>query len=587
MDSSAIAARMREIAAYLRLDGETFRARAYDRAAASVEATHDLERLIAEGRLTELPRVGASLARLVEDLSKDRPVAVLDSLRQRWPKMLVEIADLPGIGAARARRLFDDLQPRDLEDVAAACAAGRVRDLPGFGPASEARIAEAIARRHERSHPMTVAEARPLTEALASYARGCRAAVDARAAGAARRWIEVVDRLAIAVSTREPLEVLDHMSRHPLVLSVEPRAGAPAILRMQGGVLCDLHTAPPERFGAALVLATGSPEHVALLDVVADTRGAARVADQAASDEAALYRALGLPELPPEVRDGTDEVTAAVGGEGYADLVRLEDLRGAVHCHTVYSDGKHTVEEMARAAMALGLDYITITDHSPSAHYAGGLTVERLREQWAEIAAVQERLPIRILRGTESDIRADGELDYPPDVLAELDITIASIHQRFKMDEDAMTRRIVTAMRQPGFKVWGHALGRLLLSRDPVPCRIDEVLDAIAASDAAVELNGDPKRMDLAPDLARRALARGTRFVLSADAHSTGNLAYLENAIGMARRARLRARDVLNTLPVDEFAAAVRPAISATKLRSPRAARRSRGDRSGQPSTRG
>jgi DNA polymerase (family 10) len=565
MDSSAIAARMREIAAYLRLDGETFRARAYDRAAGSVEATHDLDRLIAEGRLTELPRIGPSLARLVEDLAHDRPVAVLDGLRVRWPKMLVEIADLPGIGAARARRLFDELQPRDLDDVAAACAAGRVRDMAGFGPASEARVAEAIARRHERSHPMTVAEARPLSESLASYARGCRAVEQACMAGAARRWVEVCDRLAIAVASRDPLAVMEHMSRHPLVLSVEPRERAPAILHMASGVLCDITIAPPERFGAALVMATGSVEHVALLDVVSQTRGGGRIADIAAADEPALYAALGLPFLPPEVRDGSDEVTAAVGGESYGDLVRLEDLRGAVHCHTVYSDGKHTVEEMARAAHALGLEYITITDHSPTAHYAGGLTVERLHEQWAEIEQVQERVPIRILRGTESDIRADGELDYPADILARLDITIASIHQRYKMDEEAMTRRIVAAMRQPGFKIWGHALGRLLLSRDPVPCRFDEVLNAIVESQAAIELNGDPKRMDLAPDLARLAHARGVRFVLSADAHSTGNLAYLENAVGMARRARLRPRDVLNTLPVDAFMDTVRPAVRSAK----------------------
>jgi len=259
------------------------------------------------------------------------------------------------------------------------------------------------------------------------------------------------------------------------------------------------------------------------------------------------------------VRDGTDEIAAAESGDDFADLIQLADLRGAVHCHTVYSDGKNTVEQMARAAQALGLEYITITDHSPTAHYAGGLSVERLHQQWAEIAEVQRRVDIHILRGTESDIRAGGELDYPDEVLGQLDIAIASIHSRYRQDEDAMTRRLVTAMRLPLFKIWGHALGRLVMSRDPIPVRFDEVLDAICQGPAAIEINGDPKRLDLDPVRARRALARGVRFVLSCDAHSTEQLRYLELAVAMARRARIRRHNVMNTLPVDEFARAVRP----------------------------
>jgi DNA polymerase (family 10) len=259
------------------------------------------------------------------------------------------------------------------------------------------------------------------------------------------------------------------------------------------------------------------------------------------------------------VRDGTDELAAAGAGDDFADLVALSDVAGSVHCHTVYSDGKNTVEEMARAAEALGHSYITITDHSASAHYAGGLDAARLAEQWAEIADVERRVGIRILRGTESDIRSDGALDYPDDLLAGMDVVIASVHQRFRLDEDGMTRRLVAAMRQPVFKIWGHALGRLLLHREPIAVRFDEVLDAIADSPAAIEINGDPRRLDLDPERARRALARGARFVLSSDAHSTAALANVEYAVAMARRARLRRTDVLNALPADEFSRAVRP----------------------------
>ncbi|HEY8145506.1 MAG TPA: PHP domain-containing protein [Kofleriaceae bacterium] len=560
MDSSAVAARLREIAAYLELDGEKFRARAYEKAARSVEATKDLDRLIADGRLTELPRVGESLARTIEELAETGSVGLLDRLRERWPKLLVEMADLPGLGATRARRLHDEIAPGDLEELAEACRAGRVRDIEGFGPALEKKLLKSLETREERTEPLILAEARALSETLAGFARGASAAVDAVAAGSARRFIEVNERLAIAVATRDPAAIVEHMGRHPLVLSIErPAAGGPALARLASGALCEIHFAAPQAFGLTLLRATGSPAHVAAIERRA-AAGGARLDEL--PDEQAVYRAVGLPFLPPEVRDGTDEIAAAESGDDFADLIQLADLRGAVHCHTVYSDGKNTVEQMARAAQALGLEYITITDHSPTAHYAGGLSVERLHQQWAEIAEVQSRVDIRILRGTESDIRAGGELDYPNDVLGQMDIAIASIHSRYRQDEDAMTRRLVTAMRQPLFKIWGHALGRLVMSRDPIPVRFDEVLDAICEGPAAIEINGDPKRLDLDPERARRALGRGVRFVLSCDAHSTEQLRYLELAVAMARRARIRRHHVMNTLSVDEFARAVRPVPS-------------------------
>jgi DNA polymerase (family 10) len=394
--------------------------------------------------------------------------------------------------------------------------------------------------------------ARELSVSLAAHVRASPAALDVMIAGAPRRWIEVVDTLALAVATDDEAAVRTRLATHPLVVSLNERGAGVAIARLASGVLCELHTAPPARFGAAAIRATGSEAHVASLGVDLDT--------VAGADEAAVYAAIGLPWIPPEVRDGTDELAAARAGDDFADLIALEDLTTVVHCHTVYSDGKHTVAEMARAAAKRGLAAITITDHSPTAHYAGGLTIERLHEQWAEIEEVQRTAEVQILRGTESDIRKDGTLDYPDDVLAEMDIVIASIHNRYKLDEDGMTARIVRAMREPLFKIWGHALGRLVLSRPPIDVRFDEILDAICDSPAAIEINGDPKRLDLEPSRARRARDRGVRFVLGADAHSTRQIEYLENAVGIARRARIRKADVLNALPPDEFAKAVRPA---------------------------
>jgi DNA polymerase (family 10) len=240
--------------------------------------------------------------------------------------------------------------------------------------------------------------------------------------------------------------------------------------------------------------------------------------------------------------------------------VTQDDLQGAVHCHTDASDGRHTLEQMARAAEAMGFRYLTITDHSPAAHYANGLSPERLRRQWDEIERVQERVSVKLLRGVECDILEDGTLDCEPSLLERLDIVVASIHQRHRMDRERMTRRIVSAMRQPWFKVWGHGLGRYVLRRPPVECDVEAVLDAIAGSRAAIEINGDPHRLDLEPRWLREARVRGIRFVASCDAHSTRGLRNLRFAVDMARRAGLARTDVLNTLPAEAFAAEVRPA---------------------------
>lgn len=552
MEPAEVAATLREIATYLDLEGERFRARAYARAARSLDAAHDLVRLADEGRLTELPGVGESLARLVVDLLRTGRAPMLERLRGRWPATVVELARLPGVGVPKARALVDALAPADLDELAAMADAGRIRTLPGFGKVTEARIRDAIRARHETGKEIILELARELSESLAAHVRGARAAQEVLIAGAARRWIEVIDTLALAVATTDEAAVRDRLRSHPLVVSLTAAGDGLAIARLASGVVCELHTAPPERFGGAAIRATGSAAHV-------DELRARGLDGIAGADEAAVYRALGLPLLPPEVRDGTDEIAAALAGDDFADLITAADITVASHCHTVFSDGKHSIVEMAREAAARGFAAITITDHSPTAHYAGGVTLDRLPAQWAEIAAAEREVGVRVLRGTESDILKDGRLDYPDEVLAKMDVVIASIHNRYRLDEDGMTKRIVAAMRLPIFKIWGHAFGRLILSRPPVEARFEEILDAIAASPAAIEINGDPRRLDLDPARARRARERGVKFVLGTDAHARRQLEYLHNAVGIARRARIRKADVLNARPLDEFLRAVRP----------------------------
>jgi DNA polymerase (family X) len=552
-----IAAQLREIAVYFELDGDRHRGIAYDKAARSIEAAKGLERLLAEGRLEELPGIGPSIARTVGDLARRGSSTILDRLRAKWPTVIVELAQLPSIGVQKARKIHQALAPADLDAVAAAARAGQLRELPGLGKVSEQKILKAIEERRTRGTRKIHIDAEQHAQTLALYLRACTAATRVEVAGQVRRWCEIVDTLTFAVETADRDAVIDRLAGYGLITSVD-RSADVVTGRMADGMRVEVHLAMRARFGWALICATGSAEHVELLRQRAEAGGVALEAIDA-PDEVDVYRAVGLPLLPPEVRDGSDELVAADAGDDFTDLVTLEDVTTAFHCHTTYSDGKDSITDMAHGAAALGMRGLTITDHSAAASYAGGLDLAKLRQQHAEIASVQPDVPLRLLHGTEADILADGRIDVPPDILPELDLVIASIHNRYKADEDQMTERLVTVMRQPFFKIWGHALGRLVLRRDPVAVRIDDVFDVIAEGQAAIEINGDPYRLDLDPVNARRAAARGIPFVLSSDAHSVRGLSAVRWAAAMARRARIRKHQVLNTLPPDELRERIRP----------------------------
>jgi DNA polymerase (family 10) len=559
MEPATIAALLRELAVYYELEGDRSRTFAYDRAAKAVEAANGLHRLIEEGRLEELPGVGPSIARVVAELSRRGTVAVLERLRESWPSIVVELAQLPKVGTTKARRIYQALAPTSLDAVATLARAGALRELPGFGKISEQKVLQAIEDRRMQGAQMLLVDAESHATSLAHHLRGDPVIAAVESCGPVRRWCEVIDHLAYAVASEHRDAVIERLRGFALITSVEPSTGsdAPIVGYLAGGMRAELTVAPMRKLGWAQIVATGSSEHVAQLRERAAQRGM-RLEVLEAADEAHVYSALGLPWIPPELRDGTDEIAAALGGDDFSDLITLDDLTTACHCHTTYSDGKASIAEMARAAAELGFDAITITDHSAAAGYAGGLDLAMLRAQHAEIAELVDP-EVRILRGTEADILADGEIDVPRELIGELDVIIASIHQRHKLDQNAMTARLITAMRQPYFKIWGHALGRMVLRREPIDIRIDDVLDVIAGAPAAIEINGDPHRLDLDPVNARKAAARGIKFVLSCDAHSTRALGATRFAVAMARRARIRKRDVLNALPPEELVAAIRP----------------------------
>jgi DNA polymerase (family X) len=550
MEPSTIAAQLREIAIYFDLDGDRRRALAYEKAARSVEATTGLSSLIDEGRLEELPAIGPSIARVIGDLARRGSSTVLETQRAKWPMVIVELAGLPYVGPTKARKLHDALAPTDLDQVAAACREHRVRDVPGFGEISERKVLAAIEERRLHGVRALHVDAEEHARSIAAHLRADPAVQRVEIAGPVRRWLEIAELLAFAIATRDPDVVLARLRDYALISTAEHSDG---ILRgrLADGMRCEIVLAEPAHFGWALIRATGSPAHVDQLRRRAITGGLV-LETLVAPEEADVYRALGLAWLPPEVRDGTDELDC-----DFSELVELADITTAVHCHTTYSDGSASIEDMALAARDLGMRAITITDHSAAATYAGGLDADRLRAQHAEM--LQLAAPIKIMRGTEADILADGAIDVPAELVPELDLVIASVHQRYKLDEDGSTRRIVAMVRQPFFKIWGHPLGRLVMRRDPIPLRFDEVLDAAIGSRVAFEINGDPHRLDMPPELARRAASLGIPFVVSSDAHSTQGLTMVRWSVALARRARLRRSQVLNALPPDELAAKIRP----------------------------
>jgi DNA polymerase (family X) len=567
MDRLAIARALSDTADLLALAGrEPFRARAYDGGARVLEGLTDADfaQLLAEDRLTELSGIGRGLAAVIRELAADGRSETIEQVKGSLPTGALELSRIPNLGLKKIMALHEALGVETIADLRAAGEAGRVRKVKGFGEKTERRILESIRRLQADPEspspvPVLLPQALEIADRVLAHLRGIPGVTAAELAGDLRRFTESVDRLVVVLASRTPEPTLTAALASPLLVSRGTRAGLVARAMLVTGLPLEIRMTSPDRFAATLLQATGSTAHLRELEPLARERGV-DLERAPGEDEAQLYRRLGLPYIPPELREGGGEVAAARAGTLPDDLVTVGDLRGLTHCHTVYSDGRHTVTQMAQAADALGMAYLTITDHSPTASYANGLTVDRLKAQWEEIARVQETVSVRLLRGTECDVLADGGLDYPDAVLEQLDVVIASVHARHRMDADRMTERLVRAMRHPCFKIWGHALGRLIPSRPPIECRIEEVLDVIAQSRAAIEINGDPRRLDLEPRWLRAARARGIRFVVSTDAHATGELENRRYGVAMARRGWVRRGEVLNTLEADAFARAVAPA---------------------------
>ena len=559
LDRFGVAAALQEIAQLMDLKGgqNRFKAKAYNAGARTIQAVADLDRLVREDQLTTLPRIGDALASQIKQLYLTGESSVLNALRKEFPKGVIELSTVTGLSVEKIKQL-DEAGISSIAQLKAAAQTGRLESLKGFGPKTAQRLLTQLdtpvqkpKRRLHLHHAWNTADQ------VVEYLKAIDGVVDVSVAGSLRRWEETIGVIDIVAAAKDPVAVIEKFLQFPLILSSHIEYANTCVAQFGDGAQVWLTVAAPKEFAITLFVKTGSQAHIEKVQKYAEKKKVSFA--RLPKTETELYKRLGMDYIQPELREDQGEIEAAIAKKLPEDLVTEADIKGVVHCHTTYSDGIHTLEAMVRGAEEMGMKYITITDHSPTAIYANGLKLDRLKRQWDEIDEVQEKVSIKILRGTESDIVASGELDYPDAVLEKLDVIVASIHARYKMDSARMTERITTAMRQPVFKIWGHGLGRLLQRRPPFECDVERILDVIAESKAAIEINGDPYRLDLEPRWLREARKRKIKFVVSTDAHSVKAMNNVKYGVAMARRGWITRKEVLNTLNTTAFAKAVKP----------------------------
>ncbi len=566
-----VARLLSEIATLLELRGEDpFRARAFSSAARALEGTDaDLWSLAREDRLTSLRGVGPAIASVIGEIVLTGRSTPLEELKAATPLGLFDLLRIPGLGTKRIHLLHSELGIDSLDALEEAARAGRVAAVPGFGAKTQAKILEGIAfaraSRRRRRYP----EALEAAARLLDWLRARPEVEAAEIAGALRRRMEVVDRVDLVAATDAPEGVeAAFLSLNGVREDGRDEEGR-LVACLADGLSVRLRCVPAGELVAAVAWDTGSDAHLAALAERAEglgvrlgARGVRKDGEPPLrlADEEALYRALGLQYLPPELREGLGEVERAAAGR-VPRLVETDDLRGTFHCHTDWSDGKASVAEMAAAARARGWSYLGLADHSRSAAYAGGLSVERVRAQreeidrWNEAHGGEGKGRFRIFTGTESDILPDGSLDFPDEVLASFDYVVGSVHSSFGMSEEEMTARVIRAVRHPSLTMLGHPTGRLLLSREGYAIDLRAVIDAAAEAGVAIEINANPHRLDLDWRHVAYAAERGVLIAINPDAHSTAGLEHVSFGVSMARKAGLEARRILNCWPLDEVAA--------------------------------
>jgi len=571
MDSRSAAHVLSQIGALLQVKtDQKFKARAYKGAARSLIAldSDDLGPLLRSGELADTPGIGPATLSVVRELVETGESSYLNRLREGMPEGFLDLLRVPGLNLAKVQLIHDELGVDTLEDLERVAQNGRLAELPKFGKKTADKILKGIEtlrrNKHLQRFPAAAIEAQILLANVVKHPD----IVHAEVAGSIRRHKEVVaDIDIVAECSVDPEDVADSFARSPGVREAHGNSEPGSVhIRFVDGTHLDMNCVGKTDYAVGLWRATGSNAHVEELSLYARDRGFEIKGNSllrngkrvSVNSEEAFFKALGLDMIQPELREGMGEIEAAARHQ-LPNLLVYDDLRGALHNHSDYSDGSATIEEMAEAARERGWDYIGITDHSESAFYAGGLKRDKLQRQLDEIDELNARMnDFRILKGIEADIMADGRLDYDAQILDQLDFVIGSIHSRFSMDGDAMTKRVLAAFDDPHLTILAHPTGRLLLSREPYALDVEAVLEKAAQVGAAVELNADPHRLDLDWRYCRRAKELGVTIEIGPDAHSTPGLDNVHFGVGMARKAWLEAGEILNARSADEVIAFAR-----------------------------
>ena len=571
MDKDRVAEILIEIGTLLELKGENpFKTRAYENAARALESlTEPLQKLVAENRLAEIEGIGEGIQKKITELVTTGKLAYYDGLKASIPPGLVEMLQIPGLGPKKVKALNEKLGIETIDQLEAACKAGKVATLAGFGEKTQSRILEGIEFRRAYATRHLLSDALAAAEPMLDSLRGHSDVIRCSTGGSVRRHKELIGDIDFLASSKKPANVIEFFTSQPGVVSVSAKGDTKASVILQGGIQADLRVVSDAEFPYALMYFTGNKEHNIVMRQRAIERGLRlneyglfKAKEETrepkllvrCKTEEEIYQQLDLPYIPPELREDKGEFAAAEKGE-LPRLIEWTDLKGSLHNHSNWSDGRHALEDIASYVRELGCDYWAITDHSKSSFVANGLDAKRLREQLQAVKKVNGQIAeagseFRLLTGSEVDILADGKLDFPDDLLAELDVVVASIHQGFSQSESEMTQRIIRAVENPYVHTIGHLTGRLLLEREPYQVNQQAVIDACAETGTWIELNANPYRFDLDWRLWPYAKSKGVKCVINCDAHRNEHAGFLRLGAGIARKGWLTKADVINTLPL-------------------------------------
>jgi DNA polymerase (family 10) len=551
ISNSQVADLLRRFAGALALEGaDRFRIKAYRRAADSIESlTDEVARLVANGAdLTQIPGVGKAIRRTVEEIINEGKMVQLERSLSKLSPELVELSTRPALDPKIVTRIYKKLHIASLKELRQALDSGRIGEVLG------GRIEFHVQRGLDERPRMLLYDAEPLAEKITRYLRSIPGVTRVAAVGSLRRKVDIIGDLNFLVAGKSAATVLKRVAEYGPVRTSEPRGRRERVFKLSSGMSASVAWTPAKEWGLEMLLRTGSKTHIEDLRRRAAQKGIRLVAESLVkkkidtSMEEPIYSHLGLSFIEPELREGRGEVKAAAQGK-LPRLVAAEDLRGDLHMHTTASDGANSIQEMAEAARARGYQYIAITDHSQSLKITNGLTEKRLLQHIKAIDKLNSRLKnFRIFKSAEVDILEDGTLDYSNRVLKELDFTICSIHSRFALDREKQTARILRAMDNPYFNILGHATGRLLLKRQGYEVDVDRIIRHAANAGCSFEINSSPDRLDLSDEHARLASEHGIKIAINTDAHSIAELDFIRAGINQARKAWLRASDVLNSL---------------------------------------